>query len=336
MKKTSLFRFAFAGILCLTYLNSCKHSPDDIVGPGPGPGPENCDTTNVTYNGTVFPIFQENCVFCHNSNDLQGNIDLTNYTQVAFLAGNGFLAGAIKHLQGYSPMPKDGNQLDDCKIRQIEIWIRDTTFTPPPPDDPCDPDTVYFEADLLPIIASSCGKTGCHDGTNPDEDALPLLSYATVMASGFVVPGNPGNSEMMEAITETDPEKRMPPPPENPLPAEQIALIQKWIAQGAQNLSCDGECDTANVTFSGVIWPEIINKHCYGCHKGAEAGGGVHLENYNNVAAAAAIPAGQPGSLWGAITHNAGNKPMPRNQPKLSDCKISQIQMWIEDGRPNN
>jgi hypothetical protein len=156
------------------------------------------------------------------------------------------------------------------------------------------------------------------------------------MASDVINPFDPEDSELWEKINETDPEDIMPPPPASPLDATKKEIIRKWIAQGAQNLYCDEGCDTNNVTFSGVIWPEIIQKNCFGCHNGANASGGIHLENHSQIATAANIPAGQPGSLWGAINHAAGNSPMPKNQPQLSDCKIDQVRKWIEAGTPNN
>jgi hypothetical protein len=212
----------------------------------------------------------------------------------------------------------------------------DTTHTPPSDTThPCDPDTAYFEADVLPILNSSCAKSGCHDATSHQE-GIRLFSYEAVMASGIINPGNPNSSELYRKITETDPGDIMPPPPDAPLATNQIEIIRKWIAQGAQNLYCDEMCDTTNVTFSGVIWPEIINKYCLGCHSGTNASGGIHLENHSQVAAQAAIPAGQPGSLWGAVSHAAGNSAMPKNQPPLSDCKLAQLSKWIDDGSPNN
>jgi len=38
----------------------CKHDPELI--PNPDPDPIECDTMNVTYYGTVFPIIQANCL----------------------------------------------------------------------------------------------------------------------------------------------------------------------------------------------------------------------------------------------------------------------------------
>ncbi len=334
MRKTIFLLFGLAIAFILTY-NSCKHEPEEFIPDIPDPDTTSCDTTNITYSGTVYPILDQNCIFCHSGAAPQGGLDFTDYNQLAFVAENGALLGAIKHLQGYSPMPKDGNQLDSCKIRQIEIWIRDTTFSPPPDTThPCDPDTIYFEMDVLPILLSSCAMSGCHDATAQED--VRLDSYAAVMASDVIRPFDPGDSELWEKINETDPDDIMPPPPSAPLNANQKAIIQKWINQGAQNLFCDEMCDTVNVTYSGTIWPEIIQNYCFGCHNGANASGGIHLENHSQVAAAANIPAGQPGSLWGAINHAAGNSAMPKNQPKLSDCKIKQVKAWIDDGTPNN
>jgi mono/diheme cytochrome c family protein len=94
-------------------------------------------------------------------------------------------------------------------------------------------------------------------------------------------------------------------------------------------------CDTTNVTYSGTIYP-MINSNCGSCHTGSAPQGNIHLEDYPTISAAAAIPAGQPGSLYGAASHDPGNSPMPKNGTQLSDCKIAQIRKWINDGTPDN
>lgn len=95
------------------------------------------------------------------------------------------------------------------------------------------------------------------------------------------------------------------------------------------------DCDTTNVTYSGTIFP-IINTNCISCHGGSSPQGGILLEDYASISAAAAIPAGQGGSLYGAISHASGNSPMPKNGTQLSDCKIKQVEVWINAGRPDN
>jgi mono/diheme cytochrome c family protein len=226
-------------------------------------------------------------------------------------------------------------QLNACTHQPEEIVNPDPDPPPPGPvGHACDPDTIYFSIDVLPIFLSTCAKSGCHDATAQED--VRLDSYAAAMASGVVRPYDLGDSEMWEKINETDPEDIMPPAPEQPLDAARKEIIRRWIEQGAQNLYCDEACDTINVTFSNTIWPNIIQKHCLGCHSGANASGGIHLENHDNVKAQALIPAGQPGSLMGAVTRASGNSPMPKNQEPLSDCKIAQLKKWINEGMPNN
>ncbi len=95
------------------------------------------------------------------------------------------------------------------------------------------------------------------------------------------------------------------------------------------------ECDLTNVTFSGTV-VNILSSDCTSCHSASNPSGGIRLDDYASVKAQASIAAGTSGSLMGAISHTAGNSPMPKNGSKLSDCKISQINKWIQNGMPNN
>lgn len=94
-------------------------------------------------------------------------------------------------------------------------------------------------------------------------------------------------------------------------------------------------CDVSNVTFSSTVWP-IISVNCTSCHSGTTPQNGMRLENYTTIKAQASISAGSPGSLYGAITHNAGNFNMPKDAAKLSNCNILKIKTWIDAGMPNN
>ncbi|MBL7923370.1 MAG: hypothetical protein JNL88_04140 [Bacteroidia bacterium] len=194
---------------------------------------------------------------------------------------------------------------------------------------PCDSDSVYFNLQILPILVSNCGSSGCHDPAS-HEDGVVLTSYQAVMNSGVIEPGDPNDGDLMEAILETNPDDRMPPPPASPLTSQQIQLIQTWIAQGAQNLNCDGICDTSNVTFAAVIRPIMQNK-CQGCHQGTSPGGGVNLSNYAGISGAAF-----DGSLLGSVEHAAGWSAMPKNAAALPDCDIAKIRIWVNAGAPNN
>src|SRR5689334_22148052 len=58
------------------------------------------------------------------------------------------------------------------------------------PEIACDPDSVYFINTVLPLFISNCAKSGCHDAASHEEGII-LDSYASILASGEIVPGNP-------------------------------------------------------------------------------------------------------------------------------------------------
>ncbi len=84
-----------------------------------------CDTTNVTYSGTIAPLVQARCQGCHSGGTPQGDLDFSTWSDLNTVAMDGRLAGAIQH-QAPSPfMPPSGPMLPDCRIDQFLIWIQD-------------------------------------------------------------------------------------------------------------------------------------------------------------------------------------------------------------------
>jgi uncharacterized membrane protein len=193
------------------------------------------------------------------------------------------------------------------------------------PGTTCSPDTVYFQQMVLPILVSNCAVPGCHDATTREEGYV-FTNYENVMK--VVKPGRPGDSDLYEVITDSDPDDRMPVPPRTPLTQEQIATIEKWIRQGARNNSCTPGCDTSNVRYAATIQP-ILQTYCNGCHS-SNASGGINLTTYAGVKTNI-----DNGKIWAAINHT-GPKPMPLGGNKLSDCNIAKIGIWIRNGAPNN
>jgi len=82
-----------------------------------------CDTLNVTYSETIAPIMSANCDFCHSGSTPQGNVLTDTYDDLKIIADNGRLWGAVNHESGYTPMPKDLPQLNDCDLKKIKSWI---------------------------------------------------------------------------------------------------------------------------------------------------------------------------------------------------------------------
>ena len=89
-------------------------------------------------------------------------------------------------------------------------------------------------------------------------------------------------------------------------------------------------CDSATVQYSSSIVP-ILSSNCYSCHGGNTPSAGVRLDSYAGVQAQAAN-----GKLLGAVSHNTGFSPMPKNTNKLSACNVAKIKKWILAGYPNN
>lgn len=192
-------------------------------------------------------------------------------------------------------------------------------------DIPCDPDSVYFVNEIFPLISSTCVAPECHDATSHKEDIV-LDSYDNIMK--IVRAGRPDNSDLYEVITKTDPADVMPPPPAQLTP-EQIDKIRKWIEQGAKLNGCD-DCDTTSVTYSTQI-VKILTTNCTSCHNTTTSNGGVTLDSYAGVKAQA-----DNGKLYGCASHSSGYKVMPPSGVRISECNITAIKLWIDEGAQNN
>lgn len=193
----------------------------------------------------------------------------------------------------------------------------------------CDPNKVYFEQDISPILQSNCAKSGCHDATTRAE-GLNLTTYNGVMK--IVKSSNASGSKLHKVITTSDPGDLMPPPPSTTLTADQISLIDKWISQGAKNEICENSatCDTTNMSFATDIQP-IINTNCIGCHSSSGGtSGGYDLTTYTGVKSAVTAS-----KLYASVAQNGAAVAMPPAS-KLNQCKIDQIKSWIDAGAPNN
>lgn len=191
--------------------------------------------------------------------------------------------------------------------------------------------TVCFTRDVLPILISNCTMAECHDAFDPEED-VDLTSYTSIMQGPerIVRPGNPAESKLYRSLIETDRDEIMPPPPRS-LTAEQIALVARWIREGARNRDCSNEntgCDSANATYSAHIQP-IMQRACTGCHSGVSPSGGVDLSVRSNVVAQA-----REGFLLGTMSHSPSYAAMPPSGPRVSDCDLAMVRQWIARGMP--
>lgn len=83
---------------------------------------EACDTSGEkTFSDFVSPLVQTNCQGCHSGSNPQGDISLTNYSEIRVIAADGRLSGVLNG-SGYAQMPP-GTSLSTCQIQSVQKWI---------------------------------------------------------------------------------------------------------------------------------------------------------------------------------------------------------------------
>lgn len=104
---------------------------------------------------------------------------------------------------------------------------------------------VSFRNDVAPILVERC--LGCHGADEPNGD-YQLHTFEALIGEGYsgspvVTPGDPESSELYLLVASDDEDLRMPKEAD-PLPAEEVATIRRWIAAGAE---FDGDDRTAAI-----------------------------------------------------------------------------------------
>lgn len=215
-----------------------------------------------------------------------------------------------------------------CQHDPIEV----PPVTPPVVLEPRDSGKVYFVNDVLPVLRSACGVSGCHEGNSPAV-FIDLTSYDAVMNSKvldehIVNPGKPNDSKLYRVLKGLD-FIPMPPLYNFQISDKQKVMIRDWILQGALNNECLPACDSTEFTYFKTIRP-LIDKYCTGCHYGNYPNNGQNLEDYTDL---------QRIALNDTLLFSLRGENGLQRMPKYSDmpnCEIRQIEKWIEAGALKN
>jgi hypothetical protein len=93
----------------------------------------------------------------------------------------------------------------------------------------------FFELKIRPLLVAKC--TDCHSGEPDSSTNFAITSRQALLAGGdfgtAVIPGNSGESNLIKAVKWTHKELRMPPEKDDRLSRDQIALLARWIDEGA-------------------------------------------------------------------------------------------------------
>jgi sugar lactone lactonase YvrE len=107
---------------------------------------------------------------------------------------------------------------------------------------------VSFKADIAPLLVQNC--LACHGTSDPKGD-YQLHTFTALMTPGAsatdaVVAGKPDDSELLRLIASDDKSERMPKDGDA-MPAEQVALIKRWIAEGAKYDAGDAKAELVSI-----------------------------------------------------------------------------------------
>lgn len=210
---------------------------------------------DATYSD-VASILAERCVLCHVGEFAPAGLALDSYAAVVRGGANGpvVMAGRpedselINRLKGLSEprMPMTGPPfLSDREIRLFERWVAAglpegavvaapvAAAAAPGLPGPGEPVSYLHVA---PILAQRCARCHAEQGLmGPAPEGYSLNSYAATIATGDrvrVVPGHPDASELVRRIRgQARPMMPFDGPPY--LSADEVRLIEQWVAQGA-------------------------------------------------------------------------------------------------------
>lgn len=88
---------------------------------------------------------------------------------------------------------------------------------------------IDFVHEIVPILRQHCVE--CH-GEDKAKGGFSLNTRALFLEDDAAVPGDAAESYFLELIQETDPDAQMPPEDKPRVPAEQIALLKRWVDEG--------------------------------------------------------------------------------------------------------
>jgi hypothetical protein len=111
-------------VFIVTALNGCYSDNAEELYPSK-PNTNQCDTTAVTYSGTVSPIITTNCLDqgCHTAGHPDGGYSFDSHDNFILTIPDNRLLNAIGYKAGGSKNMPPSARMGDCEINKIKAWI---------------------------------------------------------------------------------------------------------------------------------------------------------------------------------------------------------------------
>lgn len=252
----------------------------------PTPNPDTPEpgstTTLVSFSKDVAPVLTSKCGRCHVSAS-RGNFSAASYAAlmkgppegVVVFAGDVIGSRLIETIET-GDMPRGGAKVSPAEFKTLKDWIKQgAKFDGTDPNSPISAgaapaamprakppmitkatgkETVRFSFDIAPLLVDNCG--GCHIDAQQVRGGLRMDTFVQMMRGGdngaMITPGRGEASLLVKKLrgTATDGE-RMPAGGRPPLPDDSIALISKWIDEGA---TIDADQNRSVKVISKLAW----------------------------------------------------------------------------------
>jgi hypothetical protein len=224
------------------------------------PGQAQAAGRGTSFTRQVAPILSRKCGGCHIAGN-KGNFQMPSH---AALLASGFVqrgnpsASRLLEVILSGDMPRGGDRVGADVVAVLTKWIAagapfdgpDPTASiealaraaapPPPVPPPAKPvavraGEVAFSTDIAPILIAQC--VTCHDDRDPDAN-LRMTTLDGLLAGGRskspVLVGKGAESLLVRKLRGRGIDGQRMPLNKNPLPDDAIALIERWIDEGAR------------------------------------------------------------------------------------------------------
>lgn len=235
-----------------------KKTADEFFGrPPPRPA-----AAAVSFSQDVAPVLVRSCGSCHISGK-KGGFQFTNYAELmqtgVVQKGAGEASRLVEVILS-GDMPRGGGKVAPDEIGAMMKWIdAGATFDGPDPRQPMallggtakpaakpvatkativsklEPGAVSFSIDVAPVLMQSC--YACH-GVNDPQENFTMKTFDSLLRGGrsgvAILAGRGSDSLLVKKLKGKDIEGQRMPLNRKPLADDVIAMIQRWIDEGAR------------------------------------------------------------------------------------------------------
>lgn len=221
----------------------------------------------------IYPVLQANCFKCHGPDvrRVKGGLRMSDRESLLKGGSSGpaidiqdpeasLLLELVRHADPEFAMPPD-NPLDPDSVADLRLWI-ELGAPWPGAEVASDPQAEqFFQDEVRPVLAARCFP--CHGPDVPEPRSGLRMSGREALLKGSrfgpsLVPGDPDASRLIRAVRYNESSLKMPPT--EPLPANEVAILERWVAMGApwpggESLGVSESHNAFDVDTARARWP---------------------------------------------------------------------------------